>query len=298
MYNHPDLYKEKVIDDINCFEGLSQPVKANPAERLLISKLPINKLHPNPQDEFCDPDIGPNYNTVNDYRSKIRRVLNNGGPLFKDPIYVEKMSTGGYMILNGHHRWLAACYEGLKALPVRIVNVTQPEDIVAALNASERDMCVAFDIDEILLTDGSRYTKEKELRHAYAKIFPQTLRKNSPQLISSLQLMGFDVWIYSGSYESEEYFEKLFSLYGVKVDGIVNGITAANGPKKSAHIKSLVNEKYKIMTTIDNEGVIMVEAATKETDIENINASEEAWASSAMRLVSDMVKKHREGLDQ
>ena len=53
-------------------EGRLVPVKASARERLLVKKADIKKLHPNPEDEFCDPAIGPNDRIIADYVQKIR----------------------------------------------------------------------------------------------------------------------------------------------------------------------------------------------------------------------------------
>ena len=42
--------------------------------------------------------------------------------LVSTPIDVQKLLTGGYEIVNGHHRWLAAQKAGLKRVLIRIKN--------------------------------------------------------------------------------------------------------------------------------------------------------------------------------
>ena len=125
-------YKRLVLDDIKSFEKLNHPVKAGLLERLLVRKLPLSELHPNPQDEFCMESIGPSYAIISDYEKTFRDRIRHGEDIFgqyDDPLMVEKMSTGGYMILNGHHRWMAARRIHLGKVPIRIVNVTTAEDI-------------------------------------------------------------------------------------------------------------------------------------------------------------------------
>jgi len=45
--------------------------------------------------------------------------LSGGGTL--PPIYVRKHETGGYQVLDGHHRWTAYKKHGSKTIPVIIV---------------------------------------------------------------------------------------------------------------------------------------------------------------------------------
>ncbi len=66
-------------------------------------KANVNDLHANPLDEFSNPRIGPSDSAVSRYMKEI----NTTGRL-SEPIEVQKLSTGGYEIVNGHHRWLSA----------------------------------------------------------------------------------------------------------------------------------------------------------------------------------------------
>ena len=66
-------------------------------------------MHANPLDDISNPKVGPSESAVAKYMKKI----NTTGKLSKS-IEVQKLSTGGYEIVNGHHKWLAAKKVGLK----------------------------------------------------------------------------------------------------------------------------------------------------------------------------------------
>ena len=53
-------FDEFVLNDVKKQKGVYMPVQASLAERLTTRHLPMEKLHPNPDDEFAFPDIGPN----------------------------------------------------------------------------------------------------------------------------------------------------------------------------------------------------------------------------------------------
>ncbi|MBQ4521835.1 MAG: ParB N-terminal domain-containing protein [Lachnospiraceae bacterium] len=91
--------------------------KASLWERLTTKKANVNDLHANPLDEFSNPRIGPSESAV----AKYMKEINTTGKLSK-PIEVQKLSTGGYEIVNGHHRWLAAQKVGLEKVPIQIKN--------------------------------------------------------------------------------------------------------------------------------------------------------------------------------
>lgn len=275
-------YKRLVLDDLKNYEKLNHPRKTGLIQRLLVRKLPLSKLHPNPQDEFCDASIGPNYGIVADYEKNFRELMRMQmdpiGP-YDEPLMVEKMSTGGYMILNGHHRWMAARRIGLKAIPVHIVNVSTDEEIISAVNSSSRNMCVSFDLDEVLLTDGSTYPVHKEFSFPFDRIYRKTLRRNASILIKELQAMGFDVWIYTGEYYPEAYLRLLFRLHGTKVDGIINGMRHR---KTKSKIREAFSNKYRVSVHIDNENVTCVKTKKKEYEMFFIDSENQDWASEAI----------------
>ncbi len=97
--------------------GGSKDVKASLWERMTTKTANVKDLHPNPLDEFSNPKIGPNESAVSKY---IREIITEG--TITEPIEVQKLASGGYEIVNGHHRWLAAIKVGLQKVPIEIVN--------------------------------------------------------------------------------------------------------------------------------------------------------------------------------
>ncbi|NLL74104.1 MAG: ParB N-terminal domain-containing protein, partial [Clostridiales bacterium] len=91
--------------------------KASLWERLTTKKTNVDNLSPNPLDEFSNPKIGPSDSAV----SKYMKEIGTTGKI-SEPITVQKLTSGGYEIVNGHHRWLAAIKTGLKQVPIKIKN--------------------------------------------------------------------------------------------------------------------------------------------------------------------------------
>ena len=83
-------------------------------------------------------------------------------------------------------------------------------------------MRVSFDLDEVLFVDPSNHRTEPPLPFPFNRIFKERLRLGTPELIRSLQALGYDVWIYTSSFRSERYIKFYFLLYRVRFDGIVN----------------------------------------------------------------------------
>lgn len=280
-------FQELVLDEVKTYATLNHPVRASLPERLLVRRVRVSRLHPNPQDEFSLVSVGPNYGIVSDYVRMFTEELRGKAPrdsLFDDPLMVEKMSVGGYMILNGHHRWLAAKRLHIKKLAVRILNVSSVEEIISTVNKASRNLCASFDLDEILLTDGSEIPEHKQLPFPFQKMYPKTLRRNVPALIQELHRMGFDVWVYSGEYFSEAYIRRLFRLYGVKVDGVIVGMGRSS---KHKPIREAFAQKYRCILHADNQGAVLVKTSTREYESFDIDSVHEDWASEVIQRLRD-----------
>lgn len=114
--------KKLIREDLEEMDGKRDVVKAGVLDRMLIKKVPPRQLHVNPVDEFSFPDIGPNESIVTNYSQIARRNDSLGEPVFEEPIVVNKLRGGGYLILNGHHRWAGAVQAYVKTVRIQITN--------------------------------------------------------------------------------------------------------------------------------------------------------------------------------
>ena len=147
---------EKLLsEELAKYKGVYVPAKAGLLRRALVRNVSCKKMHPNPNDEFCDPHIGPNQQIIARYADEIRHIREHPYlKCFDEPIMIEKIHPDGYMILNGHHRWIAAVRADVKRLPVRIVNLTQEKDIRNMLKRSKHVKRITLDLEEIVLSPG------------------------------------------------------------------------------------------------------------------------------------------------
>ena len=281
MWNVPEEYKEEVLDNLKNYEGLGRPVKACFLERVFIHSLPLDALHPNPDDEFSDPEIGPNYSIVSDYARDMTRHREYS----PGPIIVEKMSTGGYMILNGHHRWMAAKRVGYKRLPVRIVNMIHEDEIIETAKNSPNRMCVSFDLDEVL--GGSGHPADPRLHFPMNRLYPEQIRKNTGVMITELERLGFDVWVYTGGFSSAEHIRGLLRKHGARVTGVVNGL---KGRRRGEHVKRTFSSQYSVYVHADNESVLWVVPETGAFDSYDVSPGEE-WARDVTVQIKRLLEK-------
>ena len=119
-------------------------------------------------------------------------------------------------------------------------------------------MRVSFDLDEVLFVSPQTHKTEPPPVFPFSRIFRERLRLGTPDVIRSLQALGYEVWVYTSSFRSERYIRQLFRLYGVRFDGIVNGsrhLKEVQRDNKTVLPQKLPN-RYRISLHIDDEEVI------------------------------------------
>ena len=60
-------FQEFLAQEVKKYKGIYVPVKAGLLKRVLVREVPLKKIHPNPDDEFCAPEVGPNNEIVSKY---------------------------------------------------------------------------------------------------------------------------------------------------------------------------------------------------------------------------------------
>ncbi len=283
---HTDLMKF-VTADIQKYDGIRMPVKAGILEKALVRSIPIDRLHPNPTDEFCKPDIGPNYSIITSYQQQIREAQLRGRKPFEEPLMVQKMRPDGYMILNGHHRWAAARNMHLMTVPIAIINPTMEIDVKKMLENSVHDKRVSFDLDEVVFALGENEDHaEKPLPFPYNRIYKQRLRLGIPALFLLLTQSGYDIWVYSFEYYSLDYIQRLFRHYHVTVNGVVTCIRLRKKttPGKSKSIEKMVSSKYDTTITVDNESVLLTHKQTKEFEQFDLTDPTKEWSTQVINI--------------
>ncbi len=271
-------------------KGIYYPVKANILQQALIRKARLSKLHPNPDDEFCDPKIGPNYSIISRYESDYRRNGDNiSSGLFvgeiSEPLMVEKTRPNGYRILNGHHRWAGAMRAGFNPIGIRIVNLTTEADVHKMLKKTDRTRRVSMDLDEVIFVSDGGKPMEENLSFPFNRIYRERIRLGIPALLEFLDRKGFDVWVYSSRYYSVEYLQNLFRHYHCRVTGIITGTARKSSAKVIRSMGMLVDNKYKCTVHVDNESVICTFRDEKEFEETMLSGSEQTWSAEVMDAI-------------
>ena len=272
MPKHETQSQAFIAEEVKKVKGIAVPTHAGKFERALVRKVKCSKLHPNPNDEFCSPEIGPNERIVSEY-SKAYRLLREDSDAahfldsnIKEPLTVQKIRPDGYMILNGHHRWLAAELSGIDRIPVRIVNLTLESDVRKMLEYSKNSKRITLDLEEIVFADPGETLTEKPLPFPFNRIYRERLRLGIPALFSWCLSAGYDVWLYSSGYESVDYIRDMMRLYHAPVTGIITG-TARKVPKDfkiRERLEETMRSWYPVTINADRKAVLRVNSRTKE----------------------------------
>lgn len=285
-----DVFLEK---EVKKSRGILVPVKASLLERMLIRKTSAFKLHPNPEDEFSDPSIGPNYGIISGYVDMIVREHTLQPHSWDEPLMVQKVRPDGYMILNGHHRWAAAIRAGMKRVPVSIVNPTQETDIEKMLEASKHDKRVTLDLDEVVFCAERDGLTEKPLPFPFCKMYKERIRQGVPALLHFLAKQGYDVWVYTAAYYSYDYIRACFRHYSVRVDGIITGTgrKAKADPEEIQKTKNLFAARYAETIHIDNDMLLRTFRDSKAFEEYALDCGPADW-SHTVRSVIERLKDH------
>ena len=293
-------------EEVLKIKGIYHPVKAGFLRRHLTKKLPLRMLHPNPYDEFCDPEIGPNYSIISKYKNVFSAHMNDfqaklyvDNPAF-EPLQVQKISPDGYLILNGHHRWAAAHLSGMKSIDVKILDLTQQDSILNKLQVSKHDRRVTLDLDEVVIRPKDYPFCEKALPFLLRKRYREHIRLGIPALFQFLTRRGYDIWVYSSRYCSEDYLRLLFFHYRCPVTGFITG-TGRKRPAgiiKRQELEDVFKARYLSTLHIDNDMILQTFAGSREFGEYPLTFSDSRWSGEVMDIIqkieAENLQKKRE----
>ncbi len=282
-------FDQYIADEVSKYDGVAVPIKAGLLSRLLIKKCACDKLHPNPDDEFCMPSVGPSYRIISEYEKKYLNMERVTSDYYnkEDPIIVEKIHPDGYMIINGHHRWAAALRLGYKKIPIHIVNVMHNQEIKEIIQHSKHNKRVTLDLDEVVFVNSDNAPKERPLPFPINKIFKEHIRRGIPALFRALEKNGFDIWIYSKNFYSREYLSILFKMYHSNVTNVVTGTNNRKNKEDRKSLESVYVDKYIYTLHIDNAGVLMIDNRSKKFCEFLIN-DPSTWSKDIINIIGDI----------
>ena len=153
-------------------------------------------------------------------------------------------------------------------------------------------MRISFDLDDVLFVSPEKYETEPPLRFPYNRLFPDRLRKGTPELIRALQERGYEVWVYTSSYRTESYLRALFRAYGIHFDAIVNA-QRHKAEVQRGHTRLLPQKLpnfYHIALHIDDEKVVQENARHYGYRVMRVYEPDENWVEKVLREADRVFK--------
>jgi hypothetical protein len=285
-------FQDYLKKELENTKGIYVPVRAGFLRRLLIRRTACKNLHPNPDDEFCMPNIGPNSGIISKYSQDFRRFGTRSSVEHDvEPLTVDKIRPSGYLILNGHHRRAAAIMTRQRSLPIRIVDLPLEEDIQKMLKRSRSDRRVTLDLDEVVFRAEGDGPVEK-LPFFLRLRYKQRLRLGIPALFRFFNDKGYDVWVYSANYYSFKQIQALFMLYQTRVTGVVTGTGRIGRLSAAVHerLKKGISEQYPTTIHIDARGIVKVDSRNKTYEEYPLKETGAQWSQEIMNLIGKLDK--------
>lgn len=111
-------FDEFIAEEVKKYKGIYVPVRAGILRRAIFRKARLSRLHPNPDDEFCMPKVGPNYQIISDYMQSFSIERAHSKDYCEEPlpfpvsrIYKERLRLGipalfRYLNKKGYDIWV------------------------------------------------------------------------------------------------------------------------------------------------------------------------------------------------
>ena len=158
---------------------------------------------------------------------------------------------------------------------------------------SNTKMRVSFDLDAVLFVNPATHKTEPPLPFPLSGMFKERLRLGTPELINTLQKMGYEVWVYTSSFRSEWYIRTLFKCYGVRFDGIINGerhLKEVQRDRKERLPQKMPNF-YRISLHVDDETVVVTYGKQYGFDVFQLDAQDDDWKEKVIARAEQIRKR-------
>ncbi len=154
-------------------------------------------------------------------------------------------------------------------------------------------MRVSFDLDEVLFVHPDTHKTEPPPVFPFNLIFKERLRLGAPELIHTLQKLGYEVWVYTSSFRTERYIRFYFLLYKVRFDGIVNAmrhLKEVQGKRKEMLPQKLPS-RYRISLHIDDEEIVCTLGRQYGYTTYHLEGEDEHWKEKIIERANDIRKR-------
>lgn len=155
-------------------------------------------------------------------------------------------------------------------------------------------MRISFDLDDTLICSNKNLPYEKDILAFLFKFwFPERLRLGTVTLIKQLIANNHTIWIYTSSNRSTKYLRFWFSLYGIKLEGIINQeihqrmIECGMSPKGT----SKYPPAFGIDLHIDDSEGVKIEGQKHRFQVVLIKPDDENWTQAILEKINNLSSK-------
>nr|WP_297766934.1 ParB/RepB/Spo0J family partition protein [uncultured Butyrivibrio sp.] len=280
-------FKEYLKNELKKEVGMYVPVNTSRLQRLFYLETACTNLHPNPDDEFSFPEVGPSDRILSDYQRSYLDSMSKGFRPAIEPLVVIRTHPSGFMLINGHHRWGAAMMAGVKKVPIKVVNMMLEEEIKDILKHSTHEKRVTLDLDEVVFRSNSDVLIEKKPALALGSQASRRMRLGIPALFRFLKKNGYDIWVFSANYYSIDDIRKFFRKYTVHVDGIITATAKKEvyNTEAAKNMKELITNKYKETVHIANDSLLITHGKGENFKDFELDPDDEGWAREIITIL-------------
>ena len=153
-------------------------------------------------------------------------------------------------------------------------------------------MRISFDLDEVLFVSPSTHKTEPPLRFPLNRLYPERLRLGTPKLIHRLQELGYEVWVYTSSFRTQQYIRNLFRFYGIRFDGIVNAQRHLREVQRDHRtpLPQKLPSKYRISLHVDDEDAVNDVAGQYGYRTYRLDAQDDNWIEKIIQRAEEIRK--------
>lgn len=148
-------------------------------------------------------------------------------------------------------------------------------------------MRISFDLDDTLILTGEGCKYEPPVKFPYSILYKERLRKGTVSLFKSLGCIKCEIYIYTTSERSEQYINRLFKLYGLRINKVINQQVHQNivqGNRKEI-MPSKVPSKFGIDLHIDDDITVKQNGTHFGFRVLIISKDDEDWALKVLNEV-------------
>lgn len=154
-------------------------------------------------------------------------------------------------------------------------------------------MRISFDLDETLICSDLKMPKEPDILALLLKpFFPDPLRFGAIALIKELNSRGHKIWVYTSSRRSSRYIRTWLSLYGIKIEGVVNQ-EIHNRAVESGLCPSSVSKyppAFGINIHIDDSERVKKEGEEYKFNVIHLNPNDTNWVVTVLEKIDKLAK--------